>query len=90
MIASSEQRLLAQRDLENLSIPPGLSETQFRTGVASCLLLSSFFLDVVSAQPDTEDNKTSLYRLAHAWSIAPRTAARRKGTALAWQRYFFP
>lgn len=89
MVASSDQRILAQRDLSALSVPPSLTETHFRTWIAECLLLSPFCMDVVRIQTEVDDNRAAVSRLADAWSIAPRTAARRQGTALAWLAHFW-
>ena len=86
-IASYDERTMARFDISALAMPNGLSYSQFRTWVASHLLVSPFFIDAAVAVYD-EDHQGASYRLAAAWRITPRTAARRLGTAQAWKAYF--
>ncbi len=86
-IASRDEQRAALRDLEVLSVPLSLSYEEFRLWVAGCLVTSRFFVDAVE-QSGQADSRASLYALAAAWEVAPRTAARRRVTALAWHAYF--
>ena len=86
-IASKDQQALAERDLRILAVPPNLPYENFRLWIAGCLLTSRFVLDV-SQQPEIVDDHTPLYALATAWNVTLRTAARRRGTVLAWLAYF--
>ena len=87
-IASSDEQILAQRDLRMLGIPLNLPYEHFCLQVAAALLTSRFVVEAFR-QSQGADSQAALYALADSWEVVPRTAARRRGTALAWLAYFF-
>ena len=88
MIASFDQQDAAQRDIQALLIPPGLTNEQVRTWVAACLLAAPFTNAMMRLQ---DMGPPSAYlSLARTYRLSPTEARRAMETVQNWLAFLAP
>ena len=87
-IASSDERVLAERDLASLAVPSGLSYRQFRAWVVTRLLSSDFVRAVLRMRSGSSQDVAR--SLALGFSLTVRSARRAMQTVHNWLRELAP
>lgn len=88
-IASADERESAQRDLEALRIPPGLTAQQSRTWITACLLTTPFVCSVMRLDRDA-DLLDSYRSIARTYGLDITEARRATETVENWLAFFSP
>ena len=87
-IASFDEQRAAQRDIQALLIPPGLTDEQVRTWASTCLLAAPFTNDVIRLHGT--DTTSSSRSLAEAYNLEITKARRDIETVQNWLRFLMP
>lgn len=87
-IASFDEQRAAQRDIQALLIPPGLTDKQVRTWASTCLLAAPFTNDVIRLHGT--DTTSSSRSLAEAYNLEITKARRDIETVQNWLRFLMP
>lgn len=87
-IASFDEQRAAQRDIQALLIPPGLTDEQVRTWASTCLLAAPFTNDVIRLHGT--DTTSSSRSLAEAYNLEITKARRDMETVQNWLRFLMP
>ena len=85
-IPSSEQIPLAAQDLQDLNVPPGMSEDKFYNWIRMRLLASPFMNSVRRLEASADE--VAWRALSAEWDISMGEASRRRETAQSWMRRF--
>ena len=88
MIASFDQQDAAQRDIQALQIPPGLTNEQVRTWAAACLLAAPFTNAVIRLQD--LDTPSAYLSLARTYRLSATEARRDMETVQNWLAFLAP
>ena len=81
-IASPDEQEAARRDIRALSIPPSLTDTEFRAWISTCLLAASFTNSVIRL--NSLDKKTAVKSLAETYKLDGTEARRDMETVQNW------
>ncbi len=87
-IASFDQQDAAQRDIQALLIPPGLTNEQVRTWATACLLAAPFTNAVIRLQD--LDTPRAYLSLARTYRLSPTEARREMETVQNWLAFLAP
>lgn len=87
-IASFDEQRAAQRDIQALLIPPGLTDEQVRTWASTCLLAAPFTNDVIRLHGT--DTTSSSRSLAEAYNLEITKARRDIETVQSWLVFLMP
>ena len=87
-IASSDERVLAERDLASLAVPPGLSHRQFNAWVVTRLLSADFVRAVLRMRSSLSQDAAR--SLALEFGLTVRSARRAMQTVHNWLRELAP
>lgn len=87
-IASSDEQQAAQRDIDALVLPPGLSNEQLRTWASTCLLAAPFTNSVIQLHGMNSPERSRL--LAEAYGLGITEARRAMETVENWLAFLAP
>lgn len=88
-IASTDEQQAAQRDIQAIAIPQGLTDDQARAWMSSCLFAAPFTDTVIRLQ-NTEDRPTAVRLLAETYGLSVTSARRNMETVQNWLAFFAP
>ena len=88
-IASTDEQRAAQRDLEALMMPPGLSGEEVRMWATACLLAAPFTNTVIKLS-HTTDVSASVRALARIYGLSMTEARRDMETVQSWLALLVP
>ena len=88
MIASFDQQRAAQRDIQALLIPPGLTDEQVRAWAAACLLAAPFTNAVIRLHD--LDMPSASRSLARTYRLSATEARRDMETVQSWLAFLAP
>ena len=81
-IASFDEKKAARRDIQAISIPPSLTDTEFRAWISTCLLAASFTNSVIRL--NSLDKQTAVKSLAETYKLDGTEARRDMETVQNW------
>ena len=87
-IASVDEQLAAQRDIQALVIPPGLSNEQVRIWASTCLLAAPFSNSVIQFHGMDSPDRARI--LAETYGLGPTEARRDMETVENWFLFLAP